>query len=270
MTGFSIEWLKRREPVDARSRNRALLHEAAALLTEPDALAVDLGCGIGATSRSFAPLTSPTIRWRLIDHDPRLLAEAAQACPQAEITTADLRDIAELPLDAATLVTASALFDLCSASYIERLTSHLARNALPLYAALNFDGTITWDEPHELDAAIITHFNHHQRRDKGFGPACGSEAAGHLTDQFAQFGYRVRTAPSPWQMDAADAALQTDLLTGIHDAVAETGAIDPTALAAWRHHRLSAIDRNIRCTVGHIDLLATPPTASNPVITHAP
>jgi len=270
MTGFSIEWLKRREAVDARSRNRALLHAAAAFLTEPDALAVDLGCGIGATLRSFAPLISPKIRWRLIDHDPRLLAQAVLACPQAETITADLRDITELPLDPATLVTASALFDLCSANYIESLTSHLARKALPLYAALNFDGTITWDEPHQLDAAIITQFNHHQRRDKGFGPACGSEATRHLTDHFSEFGYRVRTAPSPWLMDAADAALQADFITGIHDAVAETGPIDPTALAAWRRHRLSAIGRNVRCAVGHIDLLATPPSASNPVPTHAP
>jgi len=241
---FDPAWLDLREPADAVARDPALL--AAAVAQLGDGLALDLGCGTGATMRAFG-----RGRWRLVDRDPRLLALAASRCPGAEALAADLLDIGRLPLDGVALVTASALFDLASSDWIEALADRLAAADVGLYAALSYDGTLAWQPALPEDAAVAAAFNRHQRRDKGLGPALGPAAPAALARAFRCRGYAVRTAPSPWRLGPAEAPLQAALIDGIAAAAAETGL----AAGAWRQARLAA-SAAARCTVGHVDLLA--------------
>ena len=61
------------------------------------ALALDLGCGTGATVRALAP-HAPAARWRLVDRDPALLGIAAARCAPHATVRADLGDLDALPL----------------------------------------------------------------------------------------------------------------------------------------------------------------------------
>ncbi len=258
---FDRAWLDLREPADIQARSADLLGRSAALLDEADCVAVDLAAGTGATVRAFAPLLRRPVHWRLVDHDPALLLAAAAtfAGQQVEMVQLDLAQLSALPLGGASLVTASAFFDLCSASFAEKLASHLAQLRLGLYVALTYDGTILWDAPHRYDKTMVELFNTHQQSNKGFGPAMGLDASRILTDTFVRLGYDVTIAYSPWRLSQGFRALQAAFIEGIVTAVDELQEIEPSALRMWRQARLELAAAGASCQVGHFDILAQPP-----------
>lgn len=239
---FSAAWLDLRDPADRAARDPGLLAAAAEWLGE--GLAVDLGSGTGATVRAMPG--GP--RWRLIDLDAALLAEARARFPDVATVGVDLSDVASLPLADARMATCSALLDLGSAAWLEALAARLAGLGLGLYAALSYDGRMAWDPGLPGDAAVTAAFNADQRRDKGLGPALGPDAALVAARLFAAHGYDVRLAPSPWRLGAGQAALQAELVSGIATAA---GA------EAWGRARRAACAATV-CEVGHWDLLALP------------
>lgn len=256
--GFSADWLALREPADHAARDAALL-SAAADAAGPHPVIVDLGCGTGSTIRAFDGHLAGQAQWRLLDNDPDLLVHAARAAGgQATTHQIDLRDLDTLPLDSATLVTASALLDLCSQEWVEGLAERLARHNLPFYAALNYDGVMQWIPSDPADAQITQAFNRHQRQDKGFGPALGPDAANIIAKIFAAAGYRVLQADSPWHLSAAHAALQGELVQGIAQAASEAGA---EKAMAWGDSRKAAVSTAV-CHIGHRDILALPAGAT--------
>lgn len=250
---FSTEWLDLRENADAAARDAPMLAEVRRVLEQTGApLVVDLGSGTGSTLRAIGISHA---RWRLVDHDPVLLAEAARRCgSDVETVEMDLTRTAGIPLDRATLVTASALFDLASASWIDALADRLAASQTGLYAALSYDGFLEWMPSDPEDAAIRDAFNAHQRGEKSFGLALGPDGAGYLADAMRKRGYVVTMAGSPWRLGPADAELHRALVTGIESAAGETGL---ESVDAWRARRLAAVPQ-AHCMVGHIDLLALP------------
>ncbi|MEF2552515.1 methyltransferase domain-containing protein [Aurantimonas sp. A2-1-M11] len=261
MSGFDTTWLDLREPADGAARDAALLQGAVAWLARAGeaALAVDLGCGTGSTLRAVAP-HAPKLRWRLVDNDPALLAEATRrlsAASDVETVQANLTDLDALDLAWIRLATASALFDLASRDFVEGLADRLVAEQAGLYAALNYDGNVAWSEAHPLDAAVVKAFNSHQRRDKGLGAALGPDAGPALVNAFAARGYDVRTASSPWALDARAVSLQRLFVAGMADAVAETGEITTPELADWQRMRMENVERG-SCRVGHLDVLALP------------
>lgn len=249
--GFSADWLALREPADAPARDPALARRAAAL-AGPAPLVVDLGCGTGASFRALAPLLPQAARWRLVDHDPALLTLAGDAAGgRAELVEADLGDPAALPLEDATLVTASALLDLVPEAWVAGLARRLR---VPFYAALSYDGRMEWTPGDPRDAAVAAAFDRHQRGDKGLGPALGPAAAERSAWVFETAGFTVETAPSPWSLGSDQGALQRALVEGIAAAAREAGAEDA---AAWGARRRELAART-HCTIGHLDLLAIP------------
>src|SRR5439155_22281004 len=150
VTGFSTQWLDRREPADHRSRNRKLEH---ALAKHSDGwrpiTVVDLGCGTGSNLRATAPLLGPEQHWTLVDNDQGLLDAAAERLTawadgadrqgdklalfkgakriDVAFRRADIaRDLKAALGPSANLVTASALFDLVSVEFIARLAAAVA------------------------------------------------------------------------------------------------------------------------------------------------
>ena len=271
MSGFSIAWLDLRESADNRARNDELLAQAQQWLSlspelAADNIIVDLGSGTGSTLRAFSADGSKpgSFFWRLVDQDAALLAEARErhgsSC-QLETFELDLTDIPALPLNGASLVTASALFDLVSAGFLDSLTAAIQaasqQHAIGFYAALNYDGDTSWTPAHPLDAAVLEAFNRDQQRDKGFGQALGPDASDYMEQLFKQAGYHVICAPSPWLLDGQDHAMVKALIEGIGNAVAQDTALDPAALKDWVLFR-QAHAATGTCTVGHTDLLALP------------
>ncbi len=261
MSGFDKGWLALREPADRRARAQPLIDTLCRHLVETKTLSLlDIGCGTGSTYRSLSPLVPSGTRWQLLDYDPLLLEEAASQIGAAAGVTFrqhDLNDLASLPIDDVAIVTASALFDLCSAEFCNRFVDRLAERGTGLYAALNYDGVMEWSLAHPLDGQIVESFNRHQRLDKGFGPALGPDAIDHLRLSLDTLGYRVTIGTSPWHLGPEHHDLQVELLRGMERPVREIGAIDGSDLEDWLSFRLqTVVTESSSCVVGHTDLLA--------------
>lgn len=254
--GFSADWLALREPADLAARDADLLRRAAALARAGSAappVIVDLGCGTGTTRRAFGATLEDAV-WRVVDADANLLALA-----RGEAHQTDLNRIDDLPLQGAGLVTASALLDLVSIDWLDRLIARLKDMRLPFYAALTYDGEMDWTKRHAGDAAVTRAFNQHQRGDKGFGPALGPQAAEAAAARLRAAGFRVTEAASPWRLGPDRAELQRELLAGIAAAAAEAGA---EGCDDWLRARLASLQEGV-CRIGHRDLLALPPGQGN-------
>ena len=173
----------------------------------------------------------------------------------------DLSDISALPLEGVKLITASALFDLVSEDFIERLAAEMDRRcqqqAVGLYSALNYDGTTSWTPAHPLDEDVLKAFNRDQKRHKGFGAALGPDAGAYMERVFNSLGFSVYSVRSPWMLNGADSKLVDALIGGIADAVAQDPALNAASLQDWVQFRKSHSSGGT-CTVGHTDLLALP------------
>ena len=268
MSGFSIEWLNLREDADLQARDPDLLARAMNWLESGSAampIVLDLGAGTGSSLRALTASNKPVMNsvcWRLVDNDSALLAEASRrhgSSEHLEIHAMDLGKISTLPMEGTRLITASALFDLVSADFLEALTAAASRASenveIAIYAALNYDGRTDWNPVHPLDGTILTAFNTDQRRDKGFGPALGPDAVGHMTEIFSRAGFQVRAADSPWNLGPADKKLTSTLIEGIAGAVTNQGSIDLADVADWKRFRQLHVATG-NCTVGHTDVLA--------------
>src|SRR5205085_9720641 len=100
----------------------------------------------------------------------------------------------------ADLVTMSALLDLVSAAWLDRLVAALARLQRPLYAALSYDGEVALTPASRHDASVIAAVNRHQLTDKGFGPALGPGAAGIAPESLRRHGFAVVEGRSDWRL----------------------------------------------------------------------
>lgn len=270
MSGFSADWLALRTPADDRARSAALIALVAARLAPPLALC-DLGAGTGATLRALAPHLPTPQRWRLVDADAALLAEAERrfgetARPGIAMATrrADLlADPAPWPPapspEAPALVTASALFDLTSAAWIARFAAACAAARVPVLAMLTYDGHLAADPVHALDAPMREAFNRHQQGEKSFGKAAGPDAPATLAAAFAAHGYRVEERSTPWLLTAErDGELIAATLEGWAQAARELTPADTGEIDAWLAARLADTQR---LEVGHRDQLFLPPEA---------
>lgn len=280
MGEFSAQWLGLREPVDHAARSASVLEAALNDLTQHHGTCLsglrilDLGCGSGSNLRALAPYLGDHQHWLLVDYDDDLLdaaSTALQAWAQAvkrsdkqglvlehaghtisvTFQRADLvaqrEALLARPVD---LVTASALFDLVSADWVDAFVAQLKA---PLYAVLSFDGEMTWWPEHPDDKRITAAFARHQQQEKGFGSALGPHAGAYLAQALSRVGWRVVSNKSPWQVADLPSAFHDMLIEGIASAVRELGEIPPEVIQAW------LVDRRVaqRCVIGHDDLYAS-------------
>jgi hypothetical protein len=265
MSGFSAQWLALREPYDLRARNAVVLDAvAAAFRDRPGIAVVDLACGVGASLRAIGPRLPARQSWRLVDNDLGLLARAAALAqpPQLSVRAqaVDLARDLELALDGPLdLVTCSALLDLVSAEWIERLVVETAARRLPVYAALSYDGRAVLEPGYSFDAEMVAAVNRHQLRDKGFGPALGPRAAAFAAARFEAVGYGVMQGRSDWMFEPHDRDMQDAILAGWTIAARELGDMPLDRIAAWfTHWREQVAEGGARLQIGHIDLFAAP------------
>ena len=265
MKGFSVEWLTLREPYDARARNPAVLDAVVASLKRyPSIRIVDLACGTGSTLRALAPRLPVQQNWRLADNDLSLLARASSLARPAGVTVTavpldlnrDLEAALDGPID---LITASALLDLVSEAWLERLVIEIAARSIPLYAALSYDGRVELGPTDPFDAAIVAAVNAHQCTDKGFGPALGPMATSFTIARFESLGYSVIHGASDWVIGTDNRDIQMEIFAGWASAVRELGDLSLADTVGWLTRRRDAVAAgrsSIR--VGHVDVFARP------------
>lgn len=265
MSGFSAEWLALRESHDLRARNPAVLAAVADRFRSHDAVnVVDLACGTGSTVRALGSHLPARQHWDLVDNDRHLLALACGGNARADVrlnaVPFDLGRNFEAVLDSTKhLITTSALLDLVSESWLDRLVRHVAAHALPFYAALTYDGRADFAPSDPLDEIITSAVNAHQRTDKGFGPALGPSAAAAAISRFEAVGYQVIQGHSDWRIGTADRQMQRELLSGWAQAAKEIGGLPHHDIDDWLARRNEKIDMGASTMqIGHVDFLATP------------
>jgi hypothetical protein len=283
MTGFSADWLGLREPADTAARPPDLIDWIAPSLPRDRSVHVlDLATGTGSNLRYLAPRLGGLQQWVLADHDPALLG----AMPERLATWAAANDVAvgtagksltlqnaafscrvdplqvDLAHDLGTidftrfdLVSTAALLDLVSDVWLEDLVRRCVDSGCSLLFALSYDGRIDCTPVDPFDARIRDLVNDHQRTEKGFGPALGPDAATRTVRLLERLGYEVRAEQSDWRIDAAQSALQTELITGWASAAAEVALDERASIEAWLQRRLAWVrDGQSRLVVGHVDV----------------
>ena len=296
MSGFSAGWLTLREPADTAARSRratrsitdALAHDAAPCV-------LDLAAGTGSNLRYLAEELRGEQRWLLVDHDPSLLMRVRPATASwaesrgydangdadslwllggrldCRVSTRCL-DLASLDDPAlfadTTLVTASALLDLVSESWLLVLAGRCREGGAAALFALIYDGRIVCAPEEPEDELVRALVNRHQHTDKGFGEALGPDAAGGAERCFVSLGYRVERDASDWVLTPEAGELQRQLIAGWADAAVAMAPEHSASIRGWRDRRLAHVAAGrSRLVVGHQDLTAllpTPPKKSRP------
>lgn len=279
MRRFTGDWLRAREAVDHAARSRPLAEAFAAAVGERPRV-TDLGAGTGSNLRYLAPLLGPEQRWTLLDNDPDLLGAIADRSeawarrqglqiahhPAGMLLSGHGRRIAVAAVQrdirvaescfepAPTGLTASALLDLTSAEWLEDIADHVVERGLPVLFALTFDGRLGFTPPLDEDALVRSLFLRHQQRDKGFGPALGADAVGHLVQSLEKRGRRVETSGGDWRLGGRADPLCPMFLDGLRAFIDDLGAAD--RLASWLGARERAQrEGELEVHVGHRDLL---------------
>jgi len=287
-SGFSPEWLALREPLDAQARAPALARLLRQRLSSDTPLrVVDLATGTGANLRWLAPHLGGAQEWLMVDHDRELLrvlpaalgAWAGEAGYEAEVRDnrvciaapsfharvgvehLDLvRQLGDLPLGNCRLVTASALLDLVSATWLASLAGRARAAGCDLLFALSYDGRMALAPREPDDDRLRALVNRHQRSDKGFGPALGPSAGAGAADVLRDLGYAVWTRPSDWHIEPRQRAVQDALITAWASAARELEPFAGREIDAWLSRRRGHLNAGrSRITVGHQDLLALLP-----------
>ncbi|MBR0680745.1 class I SAM-dependent methyltransferase [Roseomonas eburnea] len=285
---FDGDWLDLREPYDAAARDAGLAEMlAAALPARPRIL--DLGAGTGSLLRWLGHWIGRAQAWTLVDADAELadrafgtiadradsvgwtatfpgrktlLVHAPGGAWRVEALIADLAEAPDnLPLDRVDAVVNSALCDLVSRDWVERVAAACAAHRLPFYAALNVTGRDRFAPPHPADALVARGFRRDQRRDKGFGGAAlGPAAPAAIAAAFAAHGYAVHVAPSDWVVDRRSGLFAREVATGHAAAALAWERRDAAAIEDWiAARREQAMNKSLSIRIGHRDILALPP-----------
>jgi hypothetical protein len=296
MSGFDASWLALREPFDQAARSEVLATRfVAALAPLACPVLIDLGGGTAANFRVLAPLIGRDQRWRLIDHDPKLIEQAIATVadwaadrgwaierPQPDqlvvLTPTSGRwalgaesfdlsgPLQGLAFDRCDGVVTTAFLDLVSQVWVERFAIALAASRRPLLATLTVDGRRIWTPEHPVDRLIDEAFRRHQGGDKGFGPSLGVDAAQATARALEAHGFRIELRESDWrigiggapQIEAARHRAMLETMIDETAAVALQAAPDQAPdIARWRADRSDQLERGqASFRVGHLDLLA--------------
>jgi len=259
MSNFTAEWLALREPADHRARSTSVVRWVTEELPVDRVVTiVDLGAGTGGNVRYLHDRLPRPQSWRLVDHDAALLSIAKRSTV-ADVSTHVL-DLARLDGQTSLfvncdLVTASALLDLVSESWLQTTIARCREIDAALLLALSYDGRMDCDPRDPEDEAIRVLVNRHQRTDKGFGPALGPTAASRAAALLREAGYEVAREPSDWRLSADEREIQRQLIVGWAGAAAEVAPSDLASISGWRERRLAhlAAGRS-RVLVGHEDV----------------
>jgi hypothetical protein len=280
------DWLRQRERADWRSRARALTERACAALPRDRPVRVlDLATGEGSNLRYLVERLPPRQRWLLTDRSQLLLSHVlertrdwAAGCGYRLSTDAAGFTISGRELDCRVksltvnlgslddpalfagrdLVTASALLDLVSESWLGALAAHCRTAGAVALFTISYDGRFACEPPEPEDGMVRARMNEHQHRDKGLGgPAAGPDAAACAVRCFRAEGYHVDTSPSDWELGPEDAGMQRTLIDGWAEAAAEAAPADSLTIASWRSRRLAHVDAGrSHLVVGHHDMVA--------------
>jgi hypothetical protein len=256
-------WLALREAADTAARSSTLTGRIASEIGHHVPLRiVDLGAGTGANVRYLTSRLPRPQHWLLVDRDPVLLEEArghTTAAGFVETCELNLGSLDDVDLFAGChLITASALLDLVSETWLSSLAARSRAAGAAALFALTYDGRSGCWPPEPEDETIRGLLNQHQvRSNKGFGIAAGPEATACAERAFAAVGYRTERENSDWILEPDARDLQRGLVEGWATAAGEVAPERMSMIASWSSRRLAHVEAGrSRVVVGHQDLIA--------------
>ncbi|MDP2318487.1 MAG: class I SAM-dependent methyltransferase [Acidobacteriota bacterium] len=292
------DWLKLREAADWEARSSRLVQQVVdAIVADQPLQVLDLATGTGSNVRYLAERLPGHQRWLVVDRSPDLLALVTDRTAswaavrgyechahatglhvrhqtldcEIETRQRDLRVLDDDGLfEGRHLVTASALLDLVSESWLRSLAAHCRDAGAAVLFALTYNGESSCSPEEPEDELIRELLNRHQHTDKGLGGvAAGPDAVACAERCFIEVGYQVRIEPTHWNIgpahadmqrylitDWARAAMELALMRQPQEGVASTGS---SWITSWRDRRLAHIDAGrSRIIVRHRDLAAWP------------
>jgi hypothetical protein len=284
---FGAAWLASRERLDRLARDRGLAVTLAQRMPLRPVI-LDLGAGTGSLFRFLAPIIARPQRWIFADADRSLIEAAFDhtldwardrgftarrrkefRMPALSIGTSweiwriDALEIGlatvprGLPLAKVDAVTCSALLDLASRRWMERLFAALRT---PFYASLTVDGRIAWFPPHPADPTVRLAFRRDQQRDKGLGLALGVDAARTAEELLAALGFETLVARSDWRIVRGERRLGRMFAGMTARAASQAVPVRASRIESWYRARLDDADRaRLAIRVGHSDILGFPP-----------
>ncbi len=258
-----LEWLRLREAADARARAHTLTRRIVRVVAAQRPVHVlDLATGAGSNVRYLALRLPRPQRWLAVDRSGVLLvdlrARTANLDIDIEARKMDLGSLDPALFEGRHLVTASALLDLVSESWLRALARHCRSAGAAALFTITYNGRSSCEPAEPEDDWVRDLLNRHQKRDKELGgPAEGPDAPAAAERCFVDEGYQVERAPSDWQLGPDDSAMQRTLINGWAQAASEMDPERAATIADWRARRLVHVDaRGSHIVVGHDDLAA--------------
>jgi len=278
-------WLALREGADWAARSEMLVQRVRDVVAQTGTVSgLDLCTGTGSNLRYLMDRLPARQRWLVVDRDDALLEEVpdrlsrwAQAhgysvrpdgrithlhgdrfeC-QVETRQMNLDRLDAEIFDGRHLVTASALLDLVSESWLRMLAGRCRTVGAAVLFTLTYDGRSSCNPAEPEDDMIRELMNRHQMTDKGLGgPAFGPQAWAVAERAFREAGYRVEGTSSDWSLKPSEQRFQRKLIEGWARAGNEIAPQHVETIADWLRRRLDHVAAGrSRIVVGHRDMAA--------------
>ncbi len=285
------EWLGLREAADWASRSEMLFNRLRDALAPLETVhGLDLCTGTGSNLRYLMDRLPKRQRWLVVDRDARLLEEiparlaawaGARGCSmhtdgrrsrvrcdrvdyEIEAQQMDLDRLDPGLFEGRHLVTASALLDLVSESWLRALAARCHAVGAAALFTITYNGGSSCDPREPEDDMVRELMNLHQKTDKGLGgSAAGPEAAVLAERIFEETGFQVERAPSDWSLGPSERVFQRMLIEGWAHAATEISPGHADAIADWLRRRLDHVAAGrSRVIVNHDDLVAVQRTSA--------
>jgi hypothetical protein len=264
----SSDWLELREEEDARARSRELALEAARRLGPGPIVIHDLGSGTGSMMRWLAPILPGPQTWVLHDWNPDLTARAADGIAPLDREgrpvsvsshNGELAHLRPDDLDGASLVTASALFDVLTSEEVHAIVQACVTVGCPVLLSLSVTGDVYLDPQDPRDEAFEASFNAHQRRLVDGRRLLGRHGVAIARGLFLRAGWNVRPVDTFWRLGDHDPHLLGQWFDGWVDAAHEHRTELRVEGSGYRELRSTQLRRGaLSAVVVHTDLLAWP------------
>ncbi len=156
------------------------------------------------------------------------------------------------------VISYSAVLDLMSKNSIMKALKRV-NDFNVLYFSLCFNGIVKWTPTNIFDKYILSSFNNHQRKDKGFGTALGFKSIDFVKNYAIKKDMNIISKNSPWIINNKsnkDKTFMNRYLLDIKKSLFHMEGIDRKILTKWYVDKKNDIEnKSIKLHVGHQDIL---------------